>query len=101
MMIGWVVDGTRAHAADGITINDNVVIAGTVTGVAKSMVGLGSVGITSDALEPIRKATQTARDSKAPLANPTFTGTVAGVTNSMVGLVRMDHTSNVSKPVSS
>lgn len=59
---------------------------GTVSGISKSMVGLGNVDNTSDANKPISTATQTALDAKAPLDSPTFTGTVSGVTASMVGL---------------
>jgi hypothetical protein len=59
---------------------------GLVSGVTKSMVGLGNVDNTSDANKPIStatqtaldlKATQTALELKAPLASPTFTGSVA------------------------
>jgi len=59
---------------------------GTVSGITKSMVGLGNVDNTTDALKPISEATQTALDAKlaistasttyAPKASPTFTGTV-------------------------
>ena len=58
---------------------------GTVSGITKSMVGLGSVNDTADTAKPISTATQTALDLKetvanvalkAPLASPTFTGTV-------------------------
>ena len=48
---------------------------GTVSGITKTMVGLGNVDNTSDANKPISTATQTALDLKAPLASPTFTGT--------------------------
>ena len=59
---------------------------GLVSGVTKSMVGLGNVDNTSDANKPISTATQTALDLKAtqtdlnlkaPLVSPTFTGSVA------------------------
>ena len=65
---------------------------GTVSGITKSMVGLGSVDNTADTAKPISTATQTALDLKlasataastyAPLASPTFTGTntVANIT---------------------
>jgi hypothetical protein len=43
---------------------------------------------------------QTALDTKAPLASPTFTGTVNGITKSMVGLGNADNTSDANKPVS-
>ena len=65
---------------------------GTVSGITKSMVGLGSVDNTSDANKPISTATQTALDAKAPLASPTFTGTVGGITKSMVGLGNVENT---------
>ena len=92
---------------------------GTVSGVTKSMVGLGSVDNTTDAAKPISTATQTALDLKlasataattyetitnvalkAPIASPTFTGTVSGVTATMVGLGSVDNTSDANKPVS-
>jgi hypothetical protein len=68
---------------------------GTVSGITKSMVGLGNVDNTTDLLKPISTATQTALDAKlatatatstyatisnvalkAPLESPVFTGTV-------------------------
>jgi hypothetical protein len=47
---------------------------GTVSGIDKSMVGLGSVDNTSDAAKPISAATQTALSTKAPIASPALTG---------------------------
>ena len=73
---------------------------GTVSGVTKSMVGLGSVENTADADKPVSSATQTALDLKANLAGPTFTGTVSGITKSMVGLGSVDNTADSAKPVS-
>jgi hypothetical protein len=58
---------------------------GTVSGITKTMVGLGSVDNTADADKPVSSATTTALalkatvasvDLKAPIASPTFTGTV-------------------------
>jgi len=84
---------------------------GTVSGITKAMVGLGSVDNTSDSAKPISTATQTALDAKlasataastyAPIASPTFTGTVSGVTKAHVGLGNVDNTSDADKPVSS
>jgi len=74
---------------------------GTVSGITKSMVGLGSVDNTADTAKPVSTAQQTALDLKAPLANPTFTGTVSGITSTMVGLGNVDNTSDANKPVSS
>ena len=64
------------------TVVANVAANGAVTvssisGVTKSMVGLGNVDNTSDENKPVSTATQIALDLKAPLASPTFTGTVA------------------------
>ena len=73
---------------------------GTVSGITKSMVGLGSVDNTADTAKPISTATQTALDLKAPLASPTFTGTVSGITKSMVGLGSVDNTADTAKPIS-
>jgi hypothetical protein len=66
---------------------------GTVAGITKTMVGLGSVDNTTDLGKPISNATQTALDLKAPLANATFTGTIvlpattsiANVTSTEIG----------------
>jgi hypothetical protein len=49
---------------------------GTVSGITKSMVGLGNADNTSDADKPVSTAQQTALDLKANIASPTFTGTV-------------------------
>jgi hypothetical protein len=43
---------------------------GTVTGIDKTMVGLGNVDNTTDALKPISSATQTALDLKLNLSDP-------------------------------
>jgi hypothetical protein len=53
---------------------------GTVSGISKSMVGLGNVDNTSDANKPVSTAGQTALDLKANLASPTLTGTPAAPT---------------------
>ena len=55
---------------------DSPTFTGTVSGITKSMVGLGNVDNTSDLLKPISTATQTALNAKANIASPTFTGTV-------------------------
>ena len=73
---------------------------GTVSGISKSMVGLGSVNNTEDTAKPVSTAQQTALNLKANIADPTFTGTVSGVSKSMVGLGNVDNTSDANKPVS-
>ena len=73
---------------------------GTVSGISKSMVGLGNADDTSDINKPVSTAQQTALNLKAPIADPTFTGTVGGVTKSMVGLGSVDNTTDTAKPVS-
>ena len=60
---------------------------GTVSGITKSMVGLGNVDNTSDANKPVSTATQTALDLKANLASPTFTGTVVLPSTTSIGTV--------------
>jgi hypothetical protein len=60
---------------------------GTVSGVTKSMVGLGNVDNTSDTNKPVSTATQSALDLKAPLSGPTFTGTVVLPSTTSVGNV--------------
>ena len=95
--------GTKASIA-------SPTFTGTVSGITKSMVGLGNVDNTADSLKPISTATQTALDAKlasstaasiyAPIASPTFTGTVSGITKSMVGLGNIDNTSDTAKPIS-
>jgi hypothetical protein len=73
---------------------------GTVSGITKSMVGLGNIDNTTDLLKPLSTATQTALDLKAPSASPTFTGTVSGITKAMVGLSDVDNTTDLLKPIS-
>lgn len=100
---------------------------GTVSGITKTMVGLGNVDNTTDASKPISTATQTELDLKAsitalnlkanltdlalkaditdlnlkaPIASPTFTGSVSGITKAMVGLANVDNTTDLLKPIS-
>jgi len=86
-----ILDGVTASTAelnfvDGVTsaIQDQInakapsaspTFTGTVSGIDKTMVGLGNVDNTSDANKPVSTATQTALDLKAPLASPALTGT--------------------------
>ena len=75
------VIGNSIQDSAGNTLNLKANIAsptftGTVGGITKTMVGLGSVDNTTDAAKPVSTATQTALDLKANLASPTFTGTV-------------------------
>ncbi len=53
---------------------------GTVSGVTKTMIGLGNVDNTADTAKPVSTAQQTALDLKANLASPTLTGTPAAPT---------------------
>jgi hypothetical protein len=73
---------------------------GTVSGISKSMVGLGNVDNTSDANKPVSTAQQTAIDLKANINSPTFTGTVSGINSTMVGLGSVNNTSDQDKPIS-
>jgi len=65
---------------------------GTVSGVTKSMVGLGNVDNTADTAKPVSTATQTALNLKAPLASPTFTGTVVLPTGTITSTMILDGT---------
>lgn len=107
---------------------DSPTFTGTISGITKTMVGLGGVDNTSDLLKPISSATQSELDLKAsitslnlkanssdltlkadisdvnlkaPIASPTFTGTVSGITKAMVGLANADNTSDLLKPIGS
>jgi hypothetical protein len=53
---------------------------GVVSGIDKTMVGLGNVDNVSDASKPVSTAQQTALNLKANLASPTFTGNPLSVT---------------------
>ena len=109
--VALTATATELNYVDGVTSNiqtqlddkapiSSPTFTGTVSGITKSMVGLGNVDNTSDADKPVSTATQSALDLKAPLESPTFTGTVSGVTKSMVGLGNVDNTSDANKPVS-
>jgi hypothetical protein len=87
-------------SSDVLTVNAGTTFNSTVSGLTKSMVGLGNSDNTSDVNKPVSTAQQTALNLKANLAGPTFTGTVSGITKSMVGLANVDNTSDVNKPVS-
>ena len=61
---------------------------GTVSGITKTMVGLGSVDNTADTAKPVSTAQQTALNLKANLASPTFTGTLGASAITASGTVR-------------
>jgi hypothetical protein len=54
----------------------NPTFTGTVSGITKSMVGLGNVDNTADAAKPVSADQQAALNLKANIASPTFTGVV-------------------------
>jgi hypothetical protein len=96
ILAGATLSTTELNYVDGVTsaiqtqLNDKAPLAsptftGTVSGVTKSHVGLGSVDNTADADKPVSTATQTALDLKAPKADPTFTGTVVLPSTTSVG----------------
>ena len=73
---------TFPNATGTVALTSNPTFTGTVSGVTKSMVGLGNVDNTSDANKPVSTATQTSLNAKAPTADPTITGTMsAGIIN--------------------
>ena len=55
---------------------NNPTFTGTISGITKSMVGLGNVDDVSDADKPVSSATQTALNLKANLSAPIFTNFV-------------------------
>ena len=61
---------------------------GTVSGITKTMVGLGSVDNTAETATPVSTAQQTALNLKANLASPTFTGTLGASAITASGTVR-------------
>jgi len=70
-----LVTKTYVDTADNLLApKANPTFTGTVAGITKSMVGLGSVDNTSDADKPVSTATQTALDAKLALAGGTMTG---------------------------
>ena len=99
--IEWNESTSQFDVDDTIARVNAPTFTGTVSGITKSMVGLGNVDNTSDANKPISSAAQNSLDLKAPLANPTFTGTVSGITKAMVGLGNASNTSDADKPLSS
>ena len=62
----------------------NPTFTGTVSGITKTMVGLGDVDNTADLAKPVSTATQTALNLKANLAGATFTGDVTVETDLIV-----------------
>jgi hypothetical protein len=60
---------------------------GNVSGITKTMVGLGSVDNTTDLGKPISNATQTALNLKANLSEPTFTGNVVLPSTTSIGTI--------------
>ncbi|MEN6353202.1 MAG: hypothetical protein ABFD02_07090, partial [Bacteroidales bacterium] len=73
------VSGTSLNVTGIVAILNGGTGSSTVVG-AKTNLGLENVDNTSDANKPISTATQTALDSKAPLASPTLTGTPSAPT---------------------
>lgn len=71
-----------ATAASTYAPKASPTFTGTVSGITKSMVGLGSVDNTADSAKPVSTATQTALDLKADLTSPALTGTPSAPTAS-------------------
>jgi hypothetical protein len=94
-----IADVTITSAASGdilkwsgtAWVNDSALLAakaplasptftGNVSGITKTMVGLGNVDNTADTAKPVSTAQQTALDLKSNIASPTFTGVPAAPT---------------------
>ena len=93
-------NGTAWINASGYATLAAPTFTGNVSGITKTMVGLGSVDNTADTAKPVSTAQQTALDLKANIASPTFTGNVSGITKTMIGLGSVDNTADTAKPVS-
>jgi hypothetical protein len=65
---------SQATAASTYATKADATFTGTVSGITKSMVGLGLVDNTSDSDKPISTAQSAANALKAPLASPALTG---------------------------
>jgi hypothetical protein len=76
---GWATPVTSSDLALKANVASPT-FTGTVGGITKSMVGLGSVDNTADTAKPVSTAQQTALNLKANTASPTFTGTVVAPT---------------------
>tara|TARA_R110002020_G_scaffold28770_10_gene91336 strand:- start:1100 stop:2524 length:1425 start_codon:yes stop_codon:yes gene_type:complete len=81
---GTVAGVSKTHV--GLGSVSNITTTAIREGVTKDNVGLGSVDNTADSAKPVSTAQAASIATKAPTANPTFTGTVAGVSKGMVGL---------------
>jgi len=75
----WVTPVTSSDLALKANLADPT-FTGTVSGISKTMVGLGSVDNTADTAKPVSTAQQTALDLKANLASPALTGTPSAPT---------------------
>jgi hypothetical protein len=85
----FTLDRFHNHAISGVTGLQTALDAkapltsptftGTVSGITKSMVGLGNVDNTSDANKPVSTATQTALDGKASSSHVHAIGDVTGL----------------------
>lgn len=82
---GATLDVTELNYVDGVTSSiqtqldgkaslNGATFTGTVSGISKSMVGLGNVDNTADANKPVSTATQAALDGKLSLTGGTLSG---------------------------
>ena len=54
----------RHNYVENVNMLENLTVSGTVSGITKSMVGLGNVDNTTDANKPVSNATQTALNAR-------------------------------------
>jgi hypothetical protein len=98
--LAWDAANSEFDVDNTIARVNSPTFTGTVSGITKTMVGLGNVDNTSDEDKPISTLTQSAIDLKADINSPAFTGTVTGITKAMVGLGNVSNTSDADKPLS-
>ena len=74
--------GNAILANANLTVQGNLSLTGTATGITSTMVGLGNCNNTSDVNKPISTATQSALNLLSPSINPSFLGKVTIANNS-------------------
>jgi hypothetical protein len=95
---GLSLDGTQFSADSTIARLESPTFTGTVSGISKSMVGLGNVDNTSDENKPVSAAVQTELDKKTDelyIYVPVSTSTTASSTSHKYKMIHFTNTSSV------
>jgi hypothetical protein len=98
-LLKW--SGSAWVNASGYATLASPTFTGNVSGITKTMVGLGSVDNTADTAKPVSTVQQTALDLKANLASPALTGTpTAPTANAATNTTQIATTAFVTTAVS-